>query len=109
MAVKESELGLLYEKVIKNIFGKIGFNVDEALKKKLNTARLKMDILINIGSKDVIIVECKTIKDKDYNKYTAVSRQLKSYETLCKKNGYHVNQVVIVTNDFTEDFISECV
>jgi hypothetical protein len=108
LAVKESELGLLYEKVTKNIFIKLGFNVDEALKKKLNTARLKMDILINIGSKDVIIVECKTIKDKDYNKYTAISRQLKSYETLCKKNGYHVNQVVIVANDFTEDFISEC-
>ncbi len=29
-------------------------------------------------------------KDKDYNKFTAVSRQLKSYEALCKKNGYHV-------------------
>ncbi len=108
LVVKENELGLLYEKVTKNIFGKLGFNVDEILKKKLNNARLKMDILINIGSKDVIVVECKTIKDKDYNKYTAISRQLKSYETLCKKNGYHVNQVVIVSNDFTEDFISEC-
>jgi len=101
-------LGLLYEKVTKYIFGKLGFNVNEALKKKLNTARLKMDILINIESKDIIIVECKTIKDKDYKKYTAVSRQLKSYETLCKKNGYHANQIVIVSNDFTEDFISEC-
>lgn len=108
LIVKESELGLLYEKVTKDIFHKLGFNVDETLKKKLNNARSKMDILINIGSKDVIIVECKTTKDKDYNKYTAVSRQLKSYETLCKKNGHHVNQVVIVSNDFTEDFISEC-
>ncbi|MDA3915692.1 MAG: hypothetical protein PF690_01780 [Deltaproteobacteria bacterium] len=108
LAVKESELGLLYEKVTKDIFMKLGFNVDENLKKKINTARSKMDILINIGSKDVIIVECKTIKDKEYNKYTAVSRQLKSYENNCKTKGYHVNQVVIVANDFTEDFISEC-
>lgn len=108
LVLKESELGLLYEKVTKDIFQKIGFSVDEKLKMNLNTARLKMDILINIGNKDVIIVECKTAKDKDYNKYTAVSRQLKSYETLCKKNGYHVNQVVIVANDFSEDFISEC-
>lgn len=108
LALKENELGLLYEKVTKKIFQKLGFNVDEKLKMELNTARLKMDILINIGNKDVIIVECKTSKDMDYNKYTAVSRQLKSYETLCKKNGYHVNQVVIVANDFSEDFISEC-
>lgn len=108
LAVKESELGLLYEKITKDIFIKLGFNVDEKLKKKINTARSKMDLLINIGSKDVIIVECKTAKDKEYNKYTAVSRQLKSYENNCKKKGYHVNQVVIVANDFTEDFISEC-
>ncbi|MDD9302094.1 MAG: hypothetical protein HUK40_07010 [Desulfobacter sp.] len=108
LEIRESELGLLYEKVTKDILKKLGFNVDEALKKKLNTARSKMDILINIGNQDVIIVECKTIKDKDYNKYTAVSRQLKSYESNCKKNGYHVNQVVIVASDFTEDFISEC-
>ena len=67
-----------------------------------------MDILINLGGKDVIIVECKTVKDKDYNKFTAVSRQLKSYETACKKNGYHVNQALVVSNEFTEDFIGEC-
>ena len=108
LALKESELGLLYEKVTKDIFTKLGFNVDENLKKKINTARSRMDILINIGNKDVIIVECKTSKDKEYNKYTAVSRQLKSYESNCKKKGFHVNQVVIVANDFTEDFISEC-
>ena len=67
-----------------------------------------MDILLNLGGKDVIIVECKSVKDKDYNKYTAVSRQLKSYQNACKKKGFHVSQVVIVSNDFTEDFISEC-
>jgi hypothetical protein len=61
-----------------------------------------------LGGKDVVIVECKTVKDKDYNKFTSVSRQLKSYDTLCKKNGYHVNQVIVVSNEFTEDFIGEC-
>lgn len=108
LVVKESELGLLYEKLTKDLFTKLGFNVDEKLRAKLNTARTKMDILINLGGKDVIIIECKTVKDKDYNKYTEVSRQLKSYEALCKKNGYHVNQVVIISNEFSEDFISEC-
>ncbi len=108
LVIKESELGSLYEKLTKDLFVKLGFNVDEKLRKKVNTARSKMDILINLGGKDVIIAECKTVKDKDYNKFTAVSRQLKSYEALCKKNGYHVNQVIVVSNDFTEDFIGEC-
>jgi hypothetical protein len=108
LSVKESELGVLYEKLTKDMFQKLGFNVDEKLRRKINTARAKIDILLNLGGKNVIIVECKTVKDKDYNKYTAVSRQLKSYESLCKKKGYHVSRAVIVANEFTEDFISEC-
>jgi len=108
LVIKESELGSLYEKLTKDLFTKLGFNIDEKLRAKVNISRSKMDILINLGNKDVIIAECKTIKDKDYNKFTAVSRQLKSYEALCKKNGYHVNQVIVVSNDFTEDFIGEC-
>lgn len=28
--------------------------------------------------------------------------------SLCKKNGYSVNQVILVSNEFSEDFISEC-
>ena len=108
LMVKESELGSLYEKLTKDIFKKLGFNVDEKLRQDLNTDRAKMDVLLNLGGKDVIIIECKSVKDKNYNKYTAVSRQLKSYEGLCKKKGYHVSQVVIVSNEFTEDFVSEC-
>ena len=108
LAVKESELGVLYEKTTKEIFTKLGFQVDEKLRKKLNTPRSKMDILLNLGGKGVMIVECKTTKDKDYNKYTAVSRQLNSYKKQCQKSNYNVPQVLIVSNDFSEDFISEC-
>jgi len=108
IVIKESELGSLYEKLTRDIFEKYGFNVDEKLRKSINTARSKMDILLNLGGKAVIIIECKTIKDKDYNKFTSVSRQLKSYESICKKKGYHVSQVIVVSNDFTEDFIGEC-
>jgi len=67
LVIKESELGLLYEKLTIDLFAKLGFNVDEKLKAKINTSRSKMDILINLGGKDVIIAECKTVKDKDYN------------------------------------------
>ncbi|HKJ33710.1 MAG TPA: hypothetical protein VKA34_17900 [Balneolales bacterium] len=108
LSVRENELGSLYEKLTKDIFKKLGFNVDEKLRIELNTPRAKMDILLNLGGKNIIIVECKSIKDKDYNKYTNVSRQLKSYQNACKKKGYHVSQVVIVSNEFSEDFISEC-
>lgn len=106
--IKEAELGSLYEDMTKEIFGGLGMKVDETLKGKINTARAKMDVLLNLGGQDVIIVECKTVKDKDYDKYAAVSRQLKSYESLCNKNGYNVNQVLLVSNEFSEDFISEC-
>ena len=106
--IREAELGLVYEEMTKEIFMGLGLKVDEKLKGKFNTVRAKMDVLINLGGQDVIIIECKTIKDKDFNKYAAVSRQLKAYESLCKKKGYRVNQVILVSNDFSEDFISEC-
>lgn len=108
LLVKGSELGVLYENLTKKIFTQIGLNVDEKLRNEINTTRLKMDILLNLGNKNVIIIECKTIKDKDYNKYTTVSRQLKSYERLCSSKSYDVSQVLIVSNDFSEEFISEC-
>ncbi|MCG8532900.1 MAG: restriction endonuclease [Desulfovibrionales bacterium] len=106
--MKESELGGLYEKCTKDLFDRLGFHVDETLKAEINTSRAQMDILINTGGQDLIVVECKTLKDKNYNKYAAVSRQLNSYVGLCKRKGFHVKQVVIIANDFTEDFISEC-
>ena len=39
--------------------------LDEKLKESINTSRHRMDILINLGNKNVIIVECKTKKDAD--------------------------------------------
>ena len=37
--IKESEIGLRFEDITKTIFEKLGFNVDENLKKKLNTTK----------------------------------------------------------------------
>jgi len=108
LTIKESELGLLYEKTTRKIFERLGFNVDETLKESINTSRHKIDILINLGNKNIIIVECKTKKDSDYNQYTAVSRQLKSYENLCKKQGYLISKILLVAKDFSDEFVSEC-
>lgn len=108
LEVKESELGILYEKLAKKIFSQLGFDVNESLRKSLSTQKHQMDIVLDLGKQDVIIVECKTKKDKQYNQYTAISRQLKSYQQLCQNKGYHVLQVLVIANDFSQEFIGEC-
>ncbi len=108
LEVKESEIGVLYESITRRIFGRLGFNVDEKLRRQLNSKRGKLDILLNLGNQDVIIVECKTVKDRDYNKYASVSRQLQSYYRLCDEKGFRVAQVLLIAPDFSDDFISEC-
>ena len=106
--IKESELGLRFEDVTKTIFEKLGFNVDEDLKKKLNTAKNKIDLILNIGNNDLIIIECKTIKESGYNKFSSVSRQIKSYVDLATSNGYNVVKSLLVAPDFSDDFINNC-
>lgn len=106
--LKESELGLKFEDLTKTIFEGLGFNVDEVLKKKLNTRKDKMDILINLGNDELIIIECKTAKERGYNKFSSVSRQLKSYYDLAQKNEYKVIKSLLVAPDFSDDFIGDC-
>jgi len=105
--IKEADIGNVFEKLTRTIFMKLGFDVDENLRKKLNTSKAKMDIVLNIRNEELIIVECKSHKDRDYNKYASVYRQLDSYVTLCKNKGYAAPHVVLVASDFSEEFISE--
>ena len=90
------------------IFSKIGFNVDEKFKNSLNTAKDKIDVLLNLGNDEIIIVECKTSKESSYNKFSSVSRQLKSYQNLALKNNIRVIKVLLIAPDFSEDFILDC-
>lgn len=106
--IRENELGLMYEDLTRKIFSNLGFEVNEKLKNTVNTNKAKMDILVDLGNNDVIIIECKSIKDKDYNKYSSVSRQLKAYVELCESKNLTVRQCILISNDFSEDFISEC-
>ncbi len=106
--IKESELGVKFEDITKSIFGKLGFNVDEKLKKQLNTKKDKIDIVLNIGNNSLIIVECKTIKESGYNKFSSVSRQLKSYVRLAKENGFNIVKSLLVAPDFSDDFVNDC-
>jgi len=106
--IKESELGIKFEEITKLIFTKLGFEVDEKLKNKLNTQKDKIDILINLGDNQVILIECKTSKESGYNKFSAVSRQLKSYQGLLVLHGMYVKKVLLIAPEFSDDFITDC-
>lgn len=108
ITIKESELGVKFEDLTKSIFEKLGFDIDEKLRKKINTKKDKMDILINLGNNELIIIECKTVKEKGYNKFSSVSRQLKAYYELAKKNDFDVKKMLLVAPDFSDDFIEDC-
>ncbi len=108
LSVKESELGALYEQLTRRAFQKLGLKVDEKLAAKLNTKRAKIDVLLNLGNDEVIVVECKTKKDRHYDNYSGVTRQLASYEKLCVDRGLRVRHHVVIANDFSEDFVGEC-
>jgi len=108
IAIKESELGLKFEDVTRTIFEQLEFNVDEKLKKQLNSNKNKMDLILNLGNNDVIIVECKTIKESGYNKFSSVSRQIKSYVDQAKNNGFNVVKSLLIAPDFSDDFVNDC-
>jgi hypothetical protein len=106
--IRESELGVKFEELTKSIFEKLGFNVDEKLRKNINTRKDKMDILINLENNDYIIIECKTSKESGYNKFSSVSRQLKAYFELAKTHNFEVRKILLVAPDFSDDFIEDC-
>lgn len=108
LAIKESELGLKFEELTKKIFETLGFNVDEDARKALSTKKDKMDIVLNLGNNDLIIVECKTSKESGYNKFSAVSRQLKSYTKQAEEKGYRVVKSLLIAPEFSDEFIKDC-
>jgi len=105
--IKEADLGLKFEEITKSIFTRLGFNVDKNLKKRINTKKDKIDILINLGNNELILVECKTIKESGYNKFSSVSRQMKSYIALAEKNNYSVIKSLLIAPDFSDDFVND--
>jgi hypothetical protein len=108
ITVKESELGLKFEELTKVIFKGLGFNVDDTFKNNLNTKKDMMDILLNLNNNEIIIVECKTSKERGYNKFSTVSRQLKSYQNLALKNDLRIVKILLVAPEFSDDFVTDC-
>jgi len=84
--------------------------VDEKLRKKMNTAKDRIDIILNLGNNDLIVIECKSCKESGYNKFSSISRQLKAYRNLVEnqKEGYKITKMLVVAPDFSDDFVTDC-
>lgn len=108
ISVKESELGVKFEELTRKIFSDLGFNVNEDLRRSLNTKKDLIDILLQLDNGDVIIIECKTSKERGYNKFSTVSRQLKSYKNVTEKNDIRVAKILLIAPEFSDDFITDC-
>ncbi|MFC1235969.1 hypothetical protein [Vibrio sp. F74] len=78
-------------------------NVDEDLRKDINTVKDKADIIVSLENDDVIIGEAKSFKNGQFTKYS--SRQVKAYVKRCEASGHRVAQVLIVAPAFFDDFI----
>ncbi|MCK5055705.1 MAG: hypothetical protein KAT34_03570 [Candidatus Aminicenantes bacterium] len=106
--IKETELGIKFEELTKSIFGQLGFFVDEKLRRSLNTPKNKIDIVLNLGNSELIIIECKTTKDSGYTKFSSVSRQIKSYIDLAKVQNFKVIKSLLIAPDFSDTFVNDC-
>jgi hypothetical protein len=91
--VREAELGAKFEEITRTIFEELGLHVDEERRKEINTAKDQIDIILSLGSEDLILCEVKSFKNGDYAKYSSTSRQVKSYVTRCETQGFRVGQV----------------
>ena len=106
--LKSADFGVKYEELAKILFSDLGLHVDDELKTAINTKKDKIDILLNLGNNELIIIECKTSKAKEFNKFSSVSRQIKSYHKTATEQGYRVVKTLLVSPSFSEEFIYDC-
>lgn len=103
--VAEADIGIKFEEVTKAILEELGLVVDEDIRKEINTAKDKADIILSLSNDDVIIGEAKTSKGGDFAKYSSTSRQVKAYVTRAENIGKRVAQVLIIAPSFSDGFI----
>ncbi|MDP2714569.1 hypothetical protein [Rheinheimera sp.] len=103
--INEADIGVKFEEATKTILEQLDLVIDEELRKSINTAKDKADIIISISDDDIIIGEAKTCKNGDFAKYSTTSRQIKAYVNRCENQGKRVAQVLIIAPSFSQDFI----
>ena len=72
--INEADIGAKFEEVTKTIFEEMGLDVEEDIRKAVNTSKDKADIIISISDDDIIVGEAKTCKNGDFAKYSTTSR-----------------------------------
>ncbi|MEH6446600.1 MAG: hypothetical protein V7784_22105, partial [Oceanospirillaceae bacterium] len=92
--VAEADIGVKFEEVTKAIFELLDLNIDEDVRKEINTSKDKTDIIISLSDDDIIIGEAKTCKSGDFAKYSTTSRQVKAYVNRAESIGKRVAQVL---------------
>lgn len=105
--VKEADIGLKFEEITSQMLTDLGLEVDDRIKKDVNTKRDKVDLVVSLEDNQVMIVECKTRKDKAYNKFSAVTRQLKAYYKMMEDQGYTVTKCILIAPEFSDDFVAD--
>ena len=103
--ISEADIGIKFEEVTKAIFEELGLIVDEDIRKEINTAKDKADIVIALSDDDIVIGEAKTSKNGDFAKYSSTSRQVKAYVNRAENVGKRVAQVLIIAPSFSDNFI----
>lgn len=103
--ILEADIGVKFEEVTKAIFEELGLIIDEDIRKEINTAKDKADIVIALSNDDIVIGEAKTSKKGDFAKYSSTSRQVKAYVNRAENIGKRVAQVLIIAPSFSDNFI----
>lgn len=105
LQIKESDLGIKFEEATRALLEQLELNVDEDLRKQVNTSKDQADIIISLSDDDVIVGEVKSIKNGQFSKYSSTSRQVKSYVARCEAQGKRVLQALIIAPEFSKDFV----
>lgn len=96
-------LGAAFQATTQTIFERLGIQIGDYP----NPSRKKeqADIILDFDNEGLIIVECKSGKEP-YSSFSHVTRQINSYYN-AYKGSYNVAGMLIVANDFTEEFKKE--
>ena len=105
--IKSDQIGLAFENATKTIFSNMNLSVNDEIKEAVNNKKHKADMIIDLGDRRLFIVECKASKEK-YSSFSSVTRQIGSYIKQYQNKDYTIQGAILVSGDFTDDFINDC-
>ena len=105
--INSEEIGITFENVTKSILSKMNLNIDESLRKEINTKKEKADIILKVNDNELLIGECKASKNA-YSSFSSIKRQIESYNKHYISTGFMVRGCFIVSGEFSDDFKEDC-